>query len=702
MKRAQALVSASAVAALVVVGLTSNGSVQASPGSAGDDGHRRVGPTASQTERHALVAARVRQVQADEKELRIGPHQDLVVKDVITDPDGTQHVRYDRTYDGLPVIGGDLVLHENPDGSAQSVNWATRDRISLPSTAASRSTVPKHSLAGSAKKVVFAAMHEPVLAWESRVTGTESDGTPIDELLYTDARTGKRLGVRQNIFTEGIGHSLYSGTVPVGSTATPGGFSMTDPARGGHKTYDATGITDEFDPARGSLVTDTDNLWGDGTPANKQSAAVDAHYGAAETWDFYKTVLARNGIADNGVAAYSRVHFGRGYDNAFWDNSCFCMTYGDGGAAFRPLVSLDVAGHEMTHGVTAATDGLDYWGDAGGLNEASSDVMGTMVEFFADNANDPGDYYIGEKVTKNGTYIRRMDKPSADGASVNCYSSTVKNLDPHYSSGVGNHLFYLLSEGTGTKTIGGRSHSGTSCNSTRFTGVGRDVAAKIWYRAMTTYWTSTTTYPRAANGMIKGARDLYGRNSTTCKKVVTAWKAVKVTPTASCDTAAESFTGSTNISNPGFESGVSGWTQSQPGIITQSVGDALPHSGSWFAWLGGYTKTHVDRLSHANVKIPVTKTARLKLYLYSYTDDPSLSPGDKIVFTLTYGTTTKVTKTLRTYYDIDASGAYDVKVFDLTPYAGKTVTIRATATNNNDGFASGWFIDDVAVKVTTS
>jgi Zn-dependent metalloprotease len=305
MKRAQALVSASAVAALVVVGLTSNGSVQASSGSAGTTATARVGPTASQAERHALVAARVRQVQADEKELRIGPHQDLVVKDVITDPDGTQHVRYDRTYDGLPVIGGDLVLHENPDGSAQSVNWATRDRISLPSTAASRSTVPKHSLAGSAKKVVFAAMHEPVLAWESRVTGTESDGTPIDELLYTDARTGKRLVSGRTSSPKALVTPCTAAPCRSARPRPPGGFSMTDPARGGHKTYDATGITDEFDPARGSLVTDTDNLWGDGTPANKQSAAVDAHYGAAETWDFYKTVLARNGIADNGVAAYS-------------------------------------------------------------------------------------------------------------------------------------------------------------------------------------------------------------------------------------------------------------------------------------------------------------------------------------------------------------------------------------------------------------
>ena len=87
--------------------------------------------------------------------------------------------------------------------------------------------------------------------------------------------------------------------------------------------------------------------------------------------------------------------------------------------------------------------------------------MGTMVEFEANNANDPGDYYIGEKIAKDGTYLRRMDNPSLDGGSMNCWSSTVGNLDPHYSSGVGNHLFYLLAEGTGSKTIGGRAHSAT-------------------------------------------------------------------------------------------------------------------------------------------------------------------------------------------------------------------------------------------------
>ena len=159
-----------------------------------------------------------------------------------------------------------------------------------------------------------------------------------------------------------------------------------------------------------------------------------------------------------------------------------------------------------------------------------------MVEFEAANANDPGDYYIGEKIAKDGTYLRRMDNPSLDGGSKNCWTSTVGNLDPHYSSGVGNHLFYLLAEGTGSKTIGGRAHSATTCNGTTLTGIGRDQAAAIWYRAMTTYWTSTTTYPQAANGQVKAAKDLYGATSTQCTATLNAWKGVAVTPTETCGT----------------------------------------------------------------------------------------------------------------------------------------------------------------------
>ena len=171
-------------------------------------------------------------------------------------------------------------------------------------------------------------------------------------------------------------------------------------------------------------LTDADDTWGDGTGNDRQTAAVDAHYGAATTWDFYKPELGRDGIAGDGRAAYSRVHFGTGYVNAFWDDSCFCMTYGDGADDKSPLTAIDVAGHEMSHGLTSATANLDYAGESGGLNEATSDIFGTSVEFYAENATDRGDYLIGEKIDINGdgTPLRYMDEPSKDGGSAGSYT----------------------------------------------------------------------------------------------------------------------------------------------------------------------------------------------------------------------------------------------------------------------------------------
>ncbi|WP_308189733.1 M4 family metallopeptidase [Nocardioides sp. cx-169] len=163
----------------------------------------------------------------------------------------------------------------------------------------------------------------------------------------------------------------------------------------------------------------------------------------------------RNGIFGDGRGAPSPVHYGKGYVNAFWDGTK--MTYGDGdGVEFGPLVSLDVAGHEMSHGVTETTAGLTYSGESGGLNEATSDIFGSMVEFYAVNAADPAGYLIGEEFDLAGHQgLRRLDDPIADGSSPNCWSANTKNLDVHYSSGVGNHFFYLLAEGSGAKTIGG-------------------------------------------------------------------------------------------------------------------------------------------------------------------------------------------------------------------------------------------------------
>ena len=121
-----------------------------------------------------------------------------------------------------------------------------------------------------------------------------------------------------------------------------------------------------------------------------------------------------------------------------------------------------------------------------------------------------------------------MDKPSKDGGSADCWSSGVGNLDVHYSSGPANHLFYLLSEGSGAKTINGVSYNSPTCNGSPFTGIGRDAAAKIWYRALTVYMTSTTNYAGARTAALKAAKDLYGATSTQCAGVANAFSGINV------------------------------------------------------------------------------------------------------------------------------------------------------------------------------
>ncbi|MFJ8083416.1 M4 family metallopeptidase [Streptomyces sp. NPDC096205] len=468
------------------------------------------------------------------RELGLGTQEKLVVRDVVKDADGTVHTRYERTYAGLPVLGGDLITHEAKGGALKSVTKATKARIAVASTdaAISATAAKKSALAAAedgtsatARKVVWAAGAKPVLAYESVVHGLQHDGTPSELHIITDAATGKQLHSFEAIET-GTGTSQYSGTVTVGSTPAAGGYDLTDSGRGGHKTYDLNGGTS----GTGTLFNDADDVWGNGSPTNRQTAAVDAAYGAQVTWDYYKTAFNRNGIRNDGKAAYSRVHYGNAYNNAFWSDQCFCMTYGDGAGNLKPLTSLDVAGHEMSHGLTASTAGLNYRRESGGLNEATSDIFGTSVEFFAGNSSDQGDYLIGEKIDirGNGTPLRYMDKPSKDGNSADYWSSGVGRLDVHYSSGPANHFFYLLSEGSGAKTINGVSYNSPTYDGSTVTGIGRAKAEQIWYKALTTYFTSTTDYAGARVGTLNAARDLYGAGSAEYNAVAAAWKGINV------------------------------------------------------------------------------------------------------------------------------------------------------------------------------
>ncbi|CAM5312428.1 M4 family metallopeptidase [Streptomyces tanashiensis] len=490
-------------------------------------------------ERVALIKAADADKAATAKSLGLGAQEKLVVRDVVQDRDGTTHTRYERTYAGLPVLGGDLIVEESKAGARQSVSKASRAELKNVDTsatvtpaAASKQALSAAKAEGSDKaetnraprKVVWMAKGAPVLAYETVVGGLQHDGTPNELHVVTDAKTGAKLYEWQAIET-GTGNTMYSGQVTLGTAPS---YTLTDTGRGNHKTYNLNGGTS----GTGTLFSNTTDVWGNGSPSNKETAGADAHYGAALTWDYYKNVHGRTGIRGDGVGAYSRVHYGNAYVNAFWSDSCFCMTYGDGSGNTKPLTSIDVAAHEMTHGVTSNTAGLQYSGESGGLNEATSDIFAAAVEFYANNANDPGDYLVGEKIDirGNGTPLRYMDKPSKDGSSKDAWYSGLGGIDVHYSSGPANHFFYLLSEGSGTKTINGVTYDSPTSDGLPVTGIGRAKAELIWFKALTTKWGTTTDYAGARTGTVDVAKALYGATSPEVAAVEDAWAAINVGP----------------------------------------------------------------------------------------------------------------------------------------------------------------------------
>ncbi|AYC41388.1 M4 family metallopeptidase [Streptomyces griseorubiginosus] len=612
----------------------------------------------SPAQRTALIKSASGKAEATADSLGLGAKEKLVVKDVVKDNDGTLHTRYERTYDGVPVLGGDLVVHTPPASLAAGTVSTTfnnnRRTVSVKSTTATFSKAAaqtkalrtakalkaENPAAQSARKVIWAGSGTPKLAWETVVSGFQDDGTPSKLHVITDATTGAELSRYEGVET-GTGNSQYSGTVPLSTTLSGSTYQLYDTTRGGHKTYSLNNGTS----GTGTLMTDADDTWGTGSGSNTQTAGVDAHYGAQETWDFYKNTFGRSGIKNDGVAAYSRVHYSSSYVNAFWDDDCFCMTYGDGSGGTHALTSLDVAGHEMSHGVTSNTAGLNYTGESGGLNEATSDIFGTGVEFYANNSTDVGDYLIGEKIDINGdgTPLRYMDKPSKDGSSADSWYSGVGNLDVHYSSGPANHMFYLLSEGSGTKTINGVTYTSTTSDGVAVAGIGRAAALQIWYKALTTYMTSSTNYAGARTAALNAAAALYGTSSTQYAGVGNAFAGINV---------------GSHITVPS-----TGVTVTNPGSQTSTVGTAVSLQIS-------ASSTNSGSLSYAATGLP----AGLSI---------SSSTG-AITGTPTTAGTSSTTVTVT-----DSTGATGTASFTWTVNAAGGGSCTSTQLLGNQGFESG-------------
>ncbi|NBX18001.1 MAG: M4 family peptidase [Proteobacteria bacterium] len=490
------------------------------------------------------------------------PHdtdQKFTPKSVILDPDGTEHVRFTRTYKGLSVVGGDFVVHRTQQGTSTSLNKvgirATKVNAAGSSTPAvadgkiNVNVVPKISaqeaqqnarthFAGKLSKVkdaqllVFSHNKTPTLAWEVGVMGKNPKNAPSDLRVFIDAQTGRLLAKWEKVHTAaGTGRGVHTGTTKLEVQFTNGFYRLLDETRGRTQSGDMKGLEDAFDAVQKPLLpfAQRQNIFGNFKAENMVSIAADVQFGGIAAWDYFLKNHGRRGAKNDGKGMPSRFNYGVQYANAFYHPDCDCLTYGNGdGGIFKPLTSLDVAVHEFSHAVTRHTADLIYYGESGGLNEATSDIFAALAEFYFNLPSDPPDYLIGEKIVMPGILsndsLRTMYKPSLDGASPDCYSDEVDFLDVHYSSGIANHFFYLLAEGS---KPAGMPESPT-CNGSTIKGIGREKAGKIWYRALTAYMNPSTDYSGAKFATLRAAHDLFGVNSLETRTVGAAWAAVKL------------------------------------------------------------------------------------------------------------------------------------------------------------------------------
>ncbi|MEW6737576.1 MAG: M4 family metallopeptidase [Acidobacteriota bacterium] len=462
---------------------------------------------------------------------------ELKAKSVQVDDLSMAHTRVQQTYQGVPVFGGEAIVHLNTDGSLFAFTDSLVKQINIniePSLTVNDAIDVALAEYGCsdcltakpiADKWILRHNEQDYLVYRVQLRREDESAETSMPVYFIDANNGRVVWNYDNLQTA-TGVSLYSGTVNINTLQVGSTFYMEDTTRR-QGTFDFRNGTSS--PFR---FTDTNNVWDSST----QRAGVDAHYGASKVYDYFLSVHGRRGIDGNGgpggyTAANnsgrlisSRVHYSSRYNNAFWNGTY--MTYGDGdGTTFTPLVTIDICGHEMQHGITERTAGLIYSGESGALNESWSDVFGAMVERYA-RGESSNTWKIGEEAftPANGTgdALRYMDNPHAAGNRgltadddpdhySERYTGSSDNGGVHINSGISNKVFYLLAKG-------GTHHRGGS-----MTGIGADDAARIWYRALTTYMTSSTRFAGARTATLNAASAIFGASSTQRNAVAQAW-----------------------------------------------------------------------------------------------------------------------------------------------------------------------------------
>jgi Zn-dependent metalloprotease/PKD repeat protein len=441
---------------------------------------------------------------------------------------GTTHVRYQQQYRQIDVEGQVYIFHAKGE-KIVSANGHFLPNIQLSTTPAITQEKALLLAAAGMKQplaleqaeqtevqlVVLPLGRKPVLAYKCILFSRKP---LVNQIVYVDAQNGKILREASQICSNdvpGTAVTHFSGIQPIVADQVGNGFLLRESGRGnGIETYNHEML---------QLYPDADNHWNN-VNATMDEFAGDVHFGMEATYDFFHDYFGRNSYDNNGGVIRSYVNEMSVEVNAYWsggfDNT---MHYGPGNSNYFPVTSLEIAGHELSHGVTEYSAGLQYLEQSGALNESFSDIFGATIRFL--EAPSVATWFIGDQLLRPGGSGEMAFRNMSDPNQFFCpdtYGGLYFNAGDivHYDSGIQNFWYYLLVEGgTGTNDIG---------HAYQVTGIGLEDALQITYRNLAYYLTPTSTFEDARYGAEQAAADLFGMCSQQQLQTINAWYAVGV------------------------------------------------------------------------------------------------------------------------------------------------------------------------------
>ncbi|MFC0844483.1 M28 family peptidase [Streptomyces noboritoensis] len=482
--------------------------------------HSQSGPDQRPTPLSRAVAAADQAVRSGLDTLVNSPQEQYERRMVTPWVKNLYSVAYERSYRGLPVVGGDAVVLADGDGDIRAVQSASTVRIDVATTpsvtaktaeSTSRSKLAKVDKVVDSRLVVRLADGKPVLAWETVLAG-RTKSAPSKLHVFVDARTGKVLATHDDV-EAGTANSKWNGPSPltIDTTNSSGSYSLRDPNRPGLSCADYSS---------GTVFTKSSDSWGTGNPTSKETGCADLMFAAQKQWDMLGQWLGRNGVNGSGRSFPGKV--GLSDLNAYWDGSSVTIGHN---SANEWIAGIDVVAHEYGHAIDSNTPGGTS-GQEAGLGEGTGDIFGALTEAYVNEPApyDTPDYTVGEMIDLQGRGpIRNMYNPSLVSNDPNCYSSSIPGTEVHKAAGPINHWFYLLAEGS---SPGGGKPNSPTCNSSTVTGVGVQNAGKIFYGGMLLK-TSSMSYKKYRTATLSSAKTL----DPTCDlftKTKAAWDAISV------------------------------------------------------------------------------------------------------------------------------------------------------------------------------